>query len=172
MPTSSFDTVPVIAQIVRSLSPNSVLDVGIGFGKYGYLVRELQDIAYERYDKKDWKVTIVGVEAFEKYRTPIWDYIYDSIVIADIRNEKGMLKQFDLVLFIDVLEHMEHDEGMELISVVEEAKKHYIVSVPNYHSPQGAFCGNEFERHISVGKWSEKDFKHSTLVAGKLLGFN
>jgi len=172
MPTSSFDTVPTIGQLIRSQEPQSVLDVGIGFGKWGYMVRELQDIAYERYKPDEWKVMIVGVEAFKDYHTPIWDYIYDNVIIGDIRKEKALLSKFDLVLFIDVLEHMHHDEGLELLEEVQRAGKKYIVSVPNYPSPQGAFCGNEFEIHVSVGEWSPRDFSNHTLVAGKLIGWN
>jgi len=172
MPTSSFSTIPVIAQLIRAQEPSSVLDVGIGFGKWGYMVRELQDIAYERYQPSEWKVTLVGVEAFEKYRTPIWDYIYDSVIIGDIKDHKELLGKYDLVMFIDVLEHMEHDEGIELLDLVAQAGKQYIASMPAANSPQGAFCGNEFEIHRSVGQWKPSDFGRHTMVTGKIIGWN
>ena len=64
MPTSYFEAIPDLIAAVKAESPESVLDVGIGFGKYGLLLREVLDVAALRYRREDWHVRIDGVEAF------------------------------------------------------------------------------------------------------------
>ena len=52
MPTSWYQAVPAIIDLVHMDGPQSILDIGVGFGKYGVLLRESIDIPYERYDKE------------------------------------------------------------------------------------------------------------------------
>ncbi len=49
MPLSFAQAIPVIIEQVAHLKPSSILDVGIGFGKYGVLLREVLEFPYERY---------------------------------------------------------------------------------------------------------------------------
>ena len=66
MPTSVPYCVPVIASIARQLRPKSVLDVGVGFGKYGYLFREYLDVwdmhSVRDYERRRWTTRIEGIE--------------------------------------------------------------------------------------------------------------
>ena len=35
MPSSRYDLIPLVLNIVTSQNPSSILDIGIGYGKYG-----------------------------------------------------------------------------------------------------------------------------------------
>ena len=79
MPTSWYQAIPFILEQVQKENPNSILDIGVGFGKYGLMVREILDLPFERYNKNQWLINIEGIEAFEKYKNPIHDYVYNKI---------------------------------------------------------------------------------------------
>lgn len=52
MPTSYPEAISSILELVRREEPRSILDLGVGFGKYGMLCREMLDIPYERYSRE------------------------------------------------------------------------------------------------------------------------
>ena len=60
MPSSLPDFIPTIIKTVMSRNPKSVLDIGVGFGKWGYLFREYLDVYHGRVFKEDWLVNIEG----------------------------------------------------------------------------------------------------------------
>lgn len=157
LPTSLFEAVPLILKLLQLEEPRSILDVGVGFGKYGVLAREALEIPLDRYDRAQWQVQIEGVEAFPAYRTPIHDYIYDRVYYADIRNIVSDLPVYDVILLIDVLEHFEKDQGHTILrELLKRTRKSLIVSTPLYPAVQGAYLGNPHEAHLS--RWSLLDF--------------
>ena len=50
-----------LANIIR-LEPRSILDVGCGFGTWGFLCRTYLDVFLERVQPEDWQVRIDGIE--------------------------------------------------------------------------------------------------------------
>lgn len=44
MPSSNFGHLMDILSTISLIRPNSILEVGVGFGKYGFLTRELLDL--------------------------------------------------------------------------------------------------------------------------------
>lgn len=44
MPTSTWKNISTFIEIIRSVQPRSFLDIGIGFGRWGLLVREYTDV--------------------------------------------------------------------------------------------------------------------------------
>jgi glycosyltransferase involved in cell wall biosynthesis len=158
MPISYHQAISEILKIVEVESPNSILDIGIGFGKYGFLCRELLELPFGRYHKHEWKVVIDGIEAFKEYHNPIYDYAYDNIYYGDVLDIIDRLGSYDVVLLIDVLEHFTKDEGIDLIKkILFHTNKCLIVSTPIYPSDQKEYLGNRFEEHKS--RWSLVDFK-------------
>jgi 2-polyprenyl-3-methyl-5-hydroxy-6-metoxy-1,4-benzoquinol methylase len=154
MPTSYVETIPQIIKIIQEVKPKHVLDIGIGNGKYGLLTQEYCE-----------GVVVDGVEAWQPYITEIQKAIYRKIYTQDIRaiNAKN-LSGYDLILMIDVIEHLQKKEahrvlnsfeGLVLISTpVEDYRAHY---------------ENHYEDHVS--HWGLKDFKkysykdHSTSLS-------
>jgi len=158
MPTSWYQAVPAIIDLVHMDGPQSILDIGVGFGKYGVLLRESIDIPYERYDKKTWHLQLDGIEGFEGYNNPIHDYVYNKMYYGNIFSVLPTLTQkYDTLLLIDVLEHFDKEEGLSLIDeLLEVTNKSLIVSTPIMPAPQGDYLGNILETHKS--RWNVVDF--------------
>ena len=157
MPMSFIQATPFIIEQVVHLKPDSILDVGIGFGKYGLLLREVLELPYERYAQSQWKVKIDGVEAFEGYRNPVHEFVYNRVFYGKIEEILPSLGQYDVILFIDVLEHFEKEEGRKLLrDLLLHARKSLLVATPRFPAPQGAYLGNVFETHRS--RWHILDF--------------
>ncbi|MCM8758015.1 MAG: glycosyltransferase family 1 protein, partial [Candidatus Omnitrophica bacterium] len=69
MPTSDYHHIPDILHIVEYLKPESILDIGIGFGIYGYLFRYVLEL-YQGIDIKGSNLRIDGIEIYEKLKNP------------------------------------------------------------------------------------------------------
>lgn len=155
MPSSRFDLIPFILNRVVMWRPKSILDIGVGFGKYGVLFREYLDIwdVDKPYDHKGLR--LIGVEAFEKYRNPVWD-VYDKVYTEDILTILPELSResFDLLFMGDVIEHLTKEEGVRILSSLNY--KRLIIVTPRMVSDQKAVYGNPYEIHKS--QWSEEDF--------------
>lgn len=157
MPTSWYETIPTILNKVLIEKPDSILDVGIGFGKYGVLLREALDISFKRYEKRDWSIKIDGIEAFKGYQNPIHEYIYDKIYYDTVENVLPALHRYDVILLIDVLEHFEKEEGRALLQVLlPHANKAILISTPVNPDHQEEYNGNTYEAHKS--RWTILDF--------------
>jgi len=162
MPSSAIHQVPVIVSKVYSLNPNSVLDVGFGFGKYGYILREYLDIMRYRYNPKDWKVIIDGIEVYKEYITDIHRQIYNNIAIGNALDIMPKLndKAYDVLIAVDILEHFSLEEGRKFLQECKRIAKTSIICTPIYFFEQGAVFNNSFEIHKSV--WKETDFNFLT----------
>lgn len=157
MPTSHLNQLNEILELLKRTNPRSVLDVGVGFGKYGLLAREYLDIRSERFDKKDWQARIDGIEAFEDYLTPIHEYIYDEVFVGNALEVLPKLAiKYDLIFLIDVLEHFELEDGMRVLDACQERGRNTIISTPRTVHRQGSILGNVYETHRC--QWKERDF--------------
>src|SRR5215510_5091009 len=112
MPSSRPNAIPTVVHLLRQLRPNSILDVGIGFGKWGHLFREYTDILEAehepaRYQREHWRVRIDGIEGYAAYLTPMHQYLYTAIHVGDARSVLPRLDPYDLIFLGDVLEHLE-----------------------------------------------------------------
>ena len=156
MPSSTFRLIShICSRIVAclegwELEAKSMLDIGIGFGKYGFLAREYAGGFYLPEDEK--KLLVVdGIEIYEPYIQPIHRLIYDNIYIGNASEIIKTLGIYDLILCIDMLEHTTLTEGFLLLEDIKKHSKKALIAIPRYPSPQKALFGNENEKHIS--KW-------------------
>ncbi len=46
MPTSWYQVIPHILDLLQNEQPRSILDIGVGFGKYGLLIRDTLEITF------------------------------------------------------------------------------------------------------------------------------
>jgi len=160
MPVGAYQQLSTIADLIVRINPQKTLDVGMGFGTYGVLVREYLDLWDNMNEKKmyAWKRNLDGIEIFEKYITPTHRFLYDDIHIGDARIIIPTLKKrYDLVILADVIEHLTLADGKKLLSDILATADNVIITTPQHVNEQGAQYGNEHERHIS--QWSEKDFQ-------------
>jgi 2-polyprenyl-3-methyl-5-hydroxy-6-metoxy-1,4-benzoquinol methylase len=138
------------------LNPQSILDIGAGFGKYGVLCREY--LEYWGTDAAlNWKRKIDAVEVFPAYITPLHRYIYNNIYQQNVLDIIHRLKDYDLVLFIDVLEHFTKIDGEYLIKMLVLNNKSLLISTPKQWNKQDDVFGNEYERHKTL--WTEDEFR-------------
>jgi hypothetical protein len=162
MPSSRPNAIPTVIGVVMELKPCSILDVGVGFGKWGHLFREYTDIIASesnpsRYRKENWRVRIDGIEGFANYLTPMHEYIYDKVEVGDAIEVLPRMGRYDLIFLGDVIEHFEKEEGRRLLTLaLSHAEKALMITTPRYETPQGSSCGNELERHRSC--WTAADF--------------
>ncbi len=163
MPSSRACTIPYVMRLVRTVKPNSILDVGVGFGKWGYLFREYTDIVQSekdpaRYQKNNWRTRIDGIEAFEAYLHPAHKYIYDNIQVGDAATVLPTLGAYDMIFFGDIIEHFDLEQGQQLLLEAGQHAAHCVcVTTPRFATAQGALCNNALEQHRSV--WTPSDFR-------------
>ena len=162
MPLSNVFHLPPVIVLASSLPNARVLDAGIGMGTYGLMLRNALDIAEGHLDHSSWTHTIDGIEVFEQYRNPVWDYAYDRVHIGDIRDVLPRLGQYDIFVAGDVLEHFPRDEAMQLMSMALDHARVLIATTPRVQFPQGAWGGNEAETHHCL--LEPRDFPNLALM--------
>ena len=155
MPSSSHHQVSQILEWIIQLRPASVLDVGVGTGKYGFLCREALDTPLASEPRR---LTLHGIEGFESYIGDIQRLVYDEIMIGDcLEVLAGRNQSYDLALLIDVIEHLEKPDALVLLKRLLETSRNLIIATPYGFAPQDDIFGNSLEIHRSG--WVKKDFE-------------
>lgn len=142
MPSSFVDSVAPIMHTIIESAPASVIDVGPGWGKYGLMCREYLP-------KLRW---LDAVEVNEG-RCPTQDEIYDYVFEIDARLFRGW-STYDLVLLIDVIEHMSKRDGHALLQAMLRVGTSVLVSTPKLFVKQHDE-DNPYEEHICLWTWQE-----------------
>lgn len=143
--------------MIISLKPNSVLDIGSGYGKFGVLCREYLEL-WDGRQKYEFKKRIDCVEVFKEYITPLHKYIYNNVYNENILDVVTNLDyRYDLILLIDVLEHFEKKEGSNLLKTLVKNNNGVLISTPKKPSPQKDAFGNIYETHRS--RWTSNDLR-------------
>lgn len=159
MPSSFHGFICDVLDIVVNKKPMRVLDVGIGFGKWGYLFRDYCDVFRGRIYKNQWVSTIDGVEAFEKYIHPAHKYVYDNIFIGDISKICNSLDTYDFIFAGDVIEHLTKEVAVQTLETLKEKTSILCVIIPlGPKWKQGHLDkeGEDFEEHKSI--WEPGEF--------------
>lgn len=145
MPSSNLVLAHAVVAMVAETHPQSVLDVGPGFGKYGVLIRE-----YVRPTRLD------AIEAEPRYvaRFPWLEAIYDTVMVGDVTTDLSAvdLDSYDVVLLADVLEHVNHDAGAALLDRISGRA---VICTPRdfFQNPEASEY--PFECHRSV--WTAQE---------------
>jgi 2-polyprenyl-3-methyl-5-hydroxy-6-metoxy-1,4-benzoquinol methylase len=162
MPTSDPSGIAPVLQEVMRLRPQTILDVGIGMGKWAMLFREyLEGWGAHRVSPDEFKLTIDGVEIYEPYIQPWHHAIYDAIHIGDVRTLAPELPRYDLVYLGDVIEHMPKPDGAKLLQDLKF--KTAIVSTPAMKTRMIRGKPNPFLDHKCV--WTAADFgRHAKVL--------
>ena len=157
MGTSASENIPFVVRELRRTRPRLILDVGIGFGKWGVLAREYLDAWEGRNRREEWIVRIEGIEAFDGYRNPVWDAVYDAVHIGRAEEVLEGLGDFDVGIICDVIEHLEKPTGKRLLAQMVRKCATVILTTPLSFWPQGEENGNPDERHLCL--WQPGDFE-------------
>ncbi len=164
MPTSHLYQLNEITELIVLTRPKSLLDIGVGFGKYGFLAREFLDV-FEAKSYAERKTRIDGIEGFQPYLTPVHGFIYDHVYTGNAIDLLPSLEtKYDLILLIDVLEHFNHDTGMRLLDECMDRGRNIIISTPKDIGSQTDCFGNPLETHrfqwrkLHLEKFAKKFF--------------
>lgn len=143
MPTSNLAVAPAVINLIETSLPHDwILDVGPGFGKYSVLLREYLNVKPSQ---------IHAVEMWPEYVTDRLRCMYDAVFINDVC-EMESFDAYDMVLMADVIEHIEKEKALELLSRIN---CRVIVSTPEhfFHTDEGL---PPTEEHVS--HWTLDDF--------------
>lgn len=119
--------------IVKNFKNDStILDVGPGCGTYWNLLHD----------------HFTNIDAVEVFKPNIDDFNletkYSNVFNIDIKDFK--YEYYDLIIFGDILEHLEIKEAQNVLDYAYDRCKNLIVAVP-YMLPQKPIYGNKYEEH-------------------------
>jgi len=161
---SSFSVqIPAIIYLIQQLRPKSILDIGKGFGKYGFLIHEYLGIDNEKKINpalslaEQSAVKIDAIEVDEDLMLPHLSQIYSTIYFGDVFTIYKELPGYDLILMIDVIEHLNKGNALNMLRYFLEKKSKILIATPLKFFEQELY-ESQYERHIS--HWSLKDFKN------------
>lgn len=158
MGTSNWQNISYNIDIVKKLNPETILDIGVGFGRWGFLYREFLEIWGGRNYSGKWKNIIDGVEIFPDYIREYHKYFYDNIYICDaLEFMKTTSLNYDLINCGDVIEHFEKKTAEELIGICLKKSRYVLINIPiGTNWTQGTINNNVYENHLS--SWRVSDF--------------
>lgn len=150
-----------VVERMRERKPESILDIGCGWGRWGFLAREFLELWEHNYQKADWKIEIDAMDVHEGTWTPAHEFIYDHTYTMDVR-EWTHPSCYDLVIACDVLEHIPKDDSLAVIAKLRESGSSIIVGVPigEQWPHYDGFDGNDFAGHVC--HWFPEDFPDAT----------
>ena len=139
----------VLNTVWRSLDKRneSILDVGCGKG------------VPMRFINRRSQFYTVGVDIFEPYlRECKRQGIHNEYILANVGKLPFQRKSFDIVLCMEVLEHLEKEEGGKLLQAVEEiARNQVIITTPVGTYKQDAYDSNPYQEHKFI--WNPAEMK-------------
>ena len=155
--SSNWQQIPFCVQALLDVAPSRVLDIGVGFGRWGMLVREFCEEWQGRVHRENWTVWLEGVEAFpsnvEEYHHLFYNWIHITDALPFLRSTTD---HWDLVILGDVLQEWPKLEAQAVLELSLQAGTYVLLNLPL--GPgwiQGPTYGNPYEEHRS--SWSLDD---------------
>lgn len=163
MASSFYAQIPAIVYLMQQLKPASALDIGKGFGKYGFLIHE-----YVGIDNREKinpaltlsdlsKVKVDCIEADADLMLPHLSQIYSQVYFGDVFKIYRELPEYELILMIDVIEHLDKKAALEMLRYFLKKTSAILIATPLNFFEQELYQ-SKFEHHVS--HWQLKDFKN------------
>lgn len=161
MASSFAEQIPCILHLVKQLRPRTILDIGKGFGKYGFLLHEY--VGIDNTKKIDPSKTMVeqsviridAIEADKDLLLPHLPQFYNRVFVGDVFDVFFAGGSYNVVLMIDVIEHLDKEKAVTLLQHFVRDGAKVIVATPLQFFKQELY-ESEYEHHIS--HWTKKDF--------------
>lgn len=161
MASSFLSQVPTIIYLISQIKPNTILDIGKGFGKYGFLIHEY--IGVDNKAKLNPSLTIKeqsgikidAVEIDEQLLLPHLNHFYNDVFTGNIIDMYEKMEPYDLILMIDIIEHLDKTAALKMLKYFAAKKTKMIIATPLEFFNQHLY-DSEHEEHIS--HWTKNDF--------------
>lgn len=164
MPSSISVFNDTIKDHLQTINPNTILDVGAGAGKMGFLCREV--VKHSQID---------CIEPTESYITQYQlNSIYNNVYNISIQDfaTKHCRNRYDLTIFGDILEHLFRSEAIDCLDFILYRSNWVMIIWPT-NLPQDDWGGNGYEIHKSNFKLSDISSKFDVhYYRKKILGYN
>lgn len=181
MPTSRFETIEPVLIAVQTRHPQSVLDVGAGYGIYGVHFRSILDgnpvTGRLLNNPATWQTRIDAFDIYPAYlQTPLAQYIYDDIIIGDIRNCMHLItRTYDFIMLGDVIEHVEKPDGIRVIGELYNKLNpggFMVIITPNYKIQWHEGVGdNPHEAHLALWTYQEiQNIRGVGIIQARIIG--
>ena len=132
------------------LEVKTAVDIGCGKGTMGALLHNYRPVEY-----------LVGVDAFAPYLGHNANHgYYDDLMLIDLERCESLPfrdNEFDLVLCIEVVEHLKKSNALRIIDELGRIGRRAIVSTPSVEVSRPALDGNPWQQHRCV--ITHKDFR-------------
>jgi len=154
MPSSMHQHLSVMVGEIITANPGTILDVGIGFGKWGFLAREFLETHHDRVFPNEWQLKIDGVEIFKEYveKLPWVKEVYNHVYVGNIVDLVDEIPSYDLIIAGDVIEHIGKRTAVDVLNkLLLKAKKKFLLSIPlgNWLGNK-VVANNPYESHKSI----------------------
>jgi hypothetical protein len=160
MATSPYDDTVFVLDFLGKLiweQEATILDVGAGFGRWGFLLRCHLGFGKSLTAHRPQRLTIDAIESFAGNTSPIYECVYDQTFQDDAASVLPGLGRYDVIICSHVIEHFEKAQGLKFLDeMVMHATKAVIIGLPFGECPQEEYDGNSFEVHRST--WVAGDF--------------
>ncbi|TMQ07592.1 MAG: class I SAM-dependent methyltransferase [Deltaproteobacteria bacterium] len=130
MPLSIWDGMEDCLRVITGARPRAVLDVGIGFGLWGHLLRQYLDVWSGHIQRAEWTTRIDGIEIDERRIQPHARHLYTSLHVGDMRALVPALAAataYDVILFGDVLEHVDKPDALAVLDAAARLARDIVV---------------------------------------------
>ena len=136
MASSFINQVPVVIHLIKKLNPKKILDIGKGFGKYGFLIHEYvgidntKKINSAKLLKDQSDILIDAVEIDPDLMLPHLSQIYNEVYFGNILDIFERLPSYDMVLMIDIIEHIDKGGALVLLRHFLQEGSTVIIATP------------------------------------------
>lgn len=158
MGTSNWQQIPFCVEVLLDVCPMRVLDLGIGFGRWGMLVREFCEEWKGRSHRENWRVQLEGIEIFPKNVEEYHHFFYSWVHVGDAAQIiQQMQERWHLIICGDVLQLWPRAIAEQVLSRALDLADYVLVNSPIGEGwERTSLSGNSFEEHRSF--WQLKDF--------------
>lgn len=165
MGTARWQNIPYCIQTLRAIDPKRVLDMTVGLGYWGMIIREFCDGGASQNQPEDWQIYLVGADIFSKDTNAQSKFLYNQIYSGGIST---ICSQFDpdwnVILFNDILENLDKTEALDLLSWALNTGDYVLVNVPLGEDEQES-TGEAHSSSANKSEWRLRDFEKLALCA-------
>lgn len=126
-PAPTGAALPFCIEAVTELAPLRVLDVGVGLGRWGMLVRDFCEESSVKSDRSKWKLHVEGIQLSGEAIAGHHEFLYDRIQPANGNLCQQIHGNWNLAILDGVLGNWPKQESSEILSLAMDAADYVMV---------------------------------------------